>query len=163
MSQKPTHASVTDEPCACDYLQTAADDPENPIEFDERTGEYQFRYFDQHGRCGGMLIIYHCPFCGGTAPLSKRKLLFEVVPRTEAERLAELLNPIATFDGAINKFGAPDFDSFTVSQLGEKEGEPPVTKYRREIRYHHLSEVADICISEHEDGKVRWHIQGKPL
>lgn len=56
---KRTHSSVTEELCVCNYLQNAAEDPQNPIEFDPSTSEYQFAFG------GAMLVIYHCPFCGG--------------------------------------------------------------------------------------------------
>lgn len=59
------------ETCACNYLQYAADDPQNPIRFDEVGRMYQFTY--QEPDCVGLsvLLIYHCPFCGGAALRSR--------------------------------------------------------------------------------------------
>ena len=68
MARRPTFASVTSEPCTCKYLQKAAEDPDNPIEFDERTKGYLYTYADYQGGEKATLIIYHCPFCGGVAP-----------------------------------------------------------------------------------------------
>ncbi len=157
---KPTFASVTDELCVCDYLQRAADDPESPIIFDEHVGEYQFAY--QVGGEGlATLVIYHCPFCGGAAPESKRELLFAVIPSEEAERIATVLLPIHSLDDAIRILGAPDFDGFTTLREDEKDDSAPSLKQYRQIRYTRLSSVADIWIEEHPNGKAWWHLQGK--
>lgn len=152
---KRTHASVTDEPCKCGYLQNAADDPSNPIAFDAQTAEYQFS-FD-----GAMLVIYHCPFCGGAAPESKRALLFEQIPEAEQERLSKLLHGVTTIDAAIRKFGQPDFEGTATSQFPEQEGTPPRIEHHRHIRFHKLSDVAEIWITERPDGSIYWHLQGK--
>jgi len=152
---KPTHASVTEEPCTCGYLQNAADDPSNPITFDAHTAEYQFL------SAGAMLVIYHCPFCGGAAPESKRALLFEQVPDAEQERLAKLLHGITTIDAAIKKLGTPDFEGTSTSKFPEQEGTAPRIEYHRDIRYHNLSDVAEIWITERPDGTIYWHLQGK--
>lgn len=74
---KPTFHSVTQQPCACSYLENEANDPDSPILFDASTGEFQFSFGD------AMLILYHCPTCGGVAPKSKRELLFAVIPSDE--------------------------------------------------------------------------------
>jgi hypothetical protein len=153
---KPTHASVTEEPCTCDYLQNAADDPGNPIVFDAQTAEYQFSYDD-----GAMLVIYHCPFCGGAAPESKRALLFEQIPEAEQERLGKLLHGITTIDAAIKKFGKPDFEGVSTSKHPERQDKPPRIEHHRDIRYHNLSDIAEIWITERPDGSIYWHLQGK--
>lgn len=164
---KRTSASVTNTPCACGYLQEAADDPINPIEFDQRTNEFQFRYWEDQcgpeGGCRATLLIYHCPFCGGAAPKSKRDLLFAKIPRAEEARLAELFAPIRTLADAIERFGTPDFDGHSVTRTREREDEPPKTVYQRDIRYEGLSDVADVCITEGTDGKAYWSLQGKCL
>jgi hypothetical protein len=158
-----THASVTEEACICNYLDNAADDPENPIVFDQRTGEYQFTY--QEPECEGRssLVIYHCPFCGGAAPESKRDLLFAVISRVEEDRLAEILVPIHSIKEAIDAFGKPDFDGFVSCAKRERDGTPPTRERHRQIRYVNLSEVADVWIDERQDGKAHWHLQGKRL
>jgi hypothetical protein len=160
---KPTHASVTEQRCACDYLQNAADDPDSPIIFDQRTGEYQFTY--QEPDCEGLssLVIYHCPFCGGVAPESKRALLFAVISRDEERRLAALLRPIETIRDALEKLGTPDFDGFVVRRQPERDEKAPTREQHRMIRYEKMSDVADIWITEREDGRACLQLQGKYL
>lgn len=154
---KPTHASVTEELCTCNYLQNAADDPRNPIAFDADTGEYQF----QHD--GANLVIYHCPFCGGAAPDSKRHLLFAQIPAEEESRLAKLLHGIETIDDALQQLGSPDFEGTSITKFPEEENKAPRIQHHRDIRYHHLSDVAEIWITERPDGKIFWQLQGKYL
>ncbi|MCX7424952.1 MAG: hypothetical protein NTW96_04905 [Planctomycetia bacterium] len=114
MGERRTHASVTDVPCTCGYLERAADDPANPIAFDERTFEYQFTYQESDHEGRSMLVIYHCPFCGGAAPESQRHRLFAAIPTTEEERLAQLLAPIETMQQAIDVLGPPQMDDYSV-------------------------------------------------
>jgi hypothetical protein len=96
----PKHASVTNKPCTCDLLQRVANDPFYPIVFDTDTNEYHFTWND-----GALLVIGHCPFCGGAAPESKRALLFAQIPGPEESRLAKLLKGVTSMDDAINRFG----------------------------------------------------------
>jgi hypothetical protein len=163
MAERPTHASVTDVACSCDYLQKAADEPRNPIVFDERTNEYHFSY--QEPECEGpsTLIIYHCPFCGGVAPASKRDLLFAVISYEERERLFELLRPIRTMTDALSALGQPDRDDAAgeVRSRPEKNGQPPTIEYFRTMVYDRLSSVAEVWIIERPDGEVHCYLQGK--
>lgn len=154
---KRTYSSVTEEPCTCGYLQNAADVPDNPIVFDARTAEYQFAYG------GAMLVIYHCPFCGGAAPESKRDLLFAQIPEAEQHRLLDLLSGVQTIDGAIQKFGKPDFEGVSTSKYAEREGEAPAIEPYRDIRYANLSDVAEVWITERLDSKIYARLQGKYL
>lgn len=163
MDEKRTYASVTVVNCTCNYLRNAADDPANPIAFDARTNEFQFNYRDDQDQCPATLIIYHCPFCGGAAPKSKRDQLFAAIPADEEARLANLMKPIETIDDAIDALGNPDFDGYTEHRCPEEIETPPSTEYLREIRYHGLSEVADVWITERPDGKIHWRLQGKQL
>lgn len=160
---KPTYASVTEELCTCGYLQNAADDPDNPIVFDAATGEYQFSYIDPNAKCEGraMLVIYHCPFCGGAVPASKRALLFAVVPRMEEERLAGMMAPITTMKEALATLGTPDFEGHSTTRGPEREGEPFEVIRHRKIMYRDLSDVAELWITERADGTVWWRLQGK--
>jgi hypothetical protein len=158
---KPTFASVTEEACTCNYLQNAADDPDHPIVFDAQTGEYQFAY--QQPECEGLssVTIYHCPFCGGAAPESKRELLFAVIPKAEEDRLLEILAPIQTIESALQTLGQPDFDDFISVKKSEKNGSPPSVKHYRQIRYNNLSDVAEVWITDRPDGRASWQLQGK--
>src|SRR5260370_37691856 len=100
---KPTFASVTKRRCTCGALERNSEDSEIPIVFDARMNEFSFRWPSKHG--DAHLLIYHCPFCGGAAPQSKRDTLFAVVSTTEARRLHELLSDIKTIEEAIKKLG----------------------------------------------------------
>lgn len=152
---KRTHASVTEEPCTCNYLQNAADDPRKPITFDAQTSEYQFVYG------GAMLVIYHCPFCGGAAPESKRSLLFAQISAAEEKRLATLMQGVDTIDDALREFGKPDFEGVSRTRHPEQKDEAPRIQHHRDIHYHSLSDVAEIWITERPDGKIFWQLQGK--
>jgi hypothetical protein len=163
MTHKPTSASVTDKLCTCGYLSQSADDPDNPIIFDKATGEYQFTYQEAVLEGRSTLIIYHCPFCGGCAPPSKRDLLFAVIPRSEEKRLLELLTPIKTLQDARTILGNPDCEDFMTIRGSEKDETGPSVEHQREAHYEGLSKVADVWIRERSDGKVYWIIQGKYL
>jgi len=113
---KPTFASVTEQSCVCRYLTNAAADPQSPIVFDPRLNEYNFVYPDPcaDGTCGvgnASLRIYHCPFCGGAAPASKRHLLFAIISPEEQQRLDPLLAEIKSVEDAFRVLGAPSLDA----------------------------------------------------
>lgn len=162
---KPTFASATDRPCECGYLPRSADDPDLPIAFDTLTGEYQFKYRERLGDQDGaaMLVIYHCPFCGGAAPKSKRELLFAVIPENERERLSKLIVGIKTLGDAARILGPPDDDlaSGVTRRSPEDPGRPPTIQNFRVLVYSRLSETAELRITDfHEEG-VRFSLQGK--
>src|SRR5262245_31409611 len=146
MSDRPTYASVTNEPCTCKYLANAADDPRIPIIFDERTHEYQYTY--QEPECCGpsTLVSYHCPFCGGAAAASKRHVLFHVSPPHEEARLAALLSPIRTMREALERLGSADHDDLQgeTRREGETDDLPPSIRWYRALTYRSLSKVADV-------------------
>jgi hypothetical protein len=165
MKDRPTYASVTAEPCTCKYLANAADDPRIPIFFDERTHEYQYTY--QESECSGLstLVIYHCPFCGGTAPASKRHLLFHVIPHEEEDRLAAMLSPIRTIREALERLGSPDHDDpqGEIRREQETDESPSSMRWFRALTYRCLSSAADVRITERDDGTVYTVLQGKPI
>ena len=163
MEEKPTHSSVTSELCNCGYLQRSANNENSPIVFDERAHEYQFRYRDHEGRPFGMLIIYHCPFCGGAAPKSQRASLFETIPQDEQERLLGLLRPLHSIDAATSALGPPDLDDFTIQHFDESVESPPRTSCLRELRYYGVSQHADVSITQRNDGSIFFHFYGKPI
>jgi hypothetical protein len=167
---KPTHVSVTQEPCACRYLERAADDPRSPITYDPELDEYNFEYPSPcaDAACGAgkaSLRIYHCPFCGGAAPPSKRGLLFAVVAPAEERRLYKLLGGIKTLDEALQTFGPPDDDNpYGLTERGpEREATGPTVESFRTLRYSGLSESADVHIAESRTGGVHFWLQGKYL
>ena len=139
MDERRTFASVTTAPCGCGYLDRAADDPAVPIAFDERTDEFQFRYDELGSEGPSSLILYHCPFCGGAAPPSRRHLLFAVIP--------------------------PDRDDPAGTRVTtpESDGSPPITRHHRTLTYERLSDVATVRIHERPDRRAAWDLTGKPL
>jgi hypothetical protein len=89
---KPTRASVTEEPCKCGVLELAAKDPRSHIVFDSEVNEYHFRYphpIKGNPSAMGSMVIYHCFFCGGAAPASKRTGAVE--PARPAASFAEVI------------------------------------------------------------------------
>jgi hypothetical protein len=163
MAERPTFASVTDTPCRCGFLRRAADDPRLPIVFDKLTREYHFQYREGASKQYSVLVIYHCPFCGGAAPKSKRALLFHVIPPDEERRLTALLAGVSSIRSAIRKLGKPDEDNpqgLSV-QRPEEDGRPPTTQWFRMLCYRKLSKVADVWVTEHADGRASWRLQGK--
>jgi hypothetical protein len=148
---------VTDVRCTCRYLQCEAEEPESPILFDAETREYHFA-------CGGnVLVIYHCPFCGGAAPPSQRPLLFAAIPAQEQERLARLLRPVRSVRSALKRLGKPDADDPGGVRTTDKRGgdHQPALKFHRLLVYERLSPVADVWIIEWADRSVHWQLMGK--
>ena len=163
MNGRPTHASVTDEPCTCKVLQRLADDPSVPIIFDGRTSEYQFIYQEPDASGPSTLVIYHCPFCGGAAPASKRQLLFHIIPPEEQQRFTAMLTPVHTISDALNLLGKPDDDNpaGVISRNDESDQSPSSVTAFRTLTYRGLSDVADVCFTERPDGLAHWSLQGK--
>src|SRR4051812_36986078 len=96
-----------DPQCRCGWLNTAADDPSIPLAFDAKLNEYQLV---TSGQFEGRMPIYFCPFCGMSAPKSKRASLFAHVTHDELYRLGELTRDVSTVGDALAKFGPPDHD-----------------------------------------------------
>ena len=165
MSHKPTRSSVTSVLWTCNYLQSAADDPDNPITFDKRTEEFEFCYTHGAGDDAypATLVIYHCPFCGGAAPQSKRDLLFARIEDNEVDRLAELLTPIQTLADVLKLLGDPDTDSFDTSRRDESDDVPSTVERHQHICYQRLSDTANVWFQVMPDKTVHWQLHGKQL
>jgi hypothetical protein len=167
--EKPTFASVTDEPCRCGYLEQAADDPKSPIRYDPLVGEYQFEFRSPctGGTCPeakAHLTMYHCPFCGGAAPPSKRGTLFTNIADQEAARLYRLLDGVDTLEEVVRALRPPDYDregGLTVREP-EKDGKPPRLRTYRTLRYTRLSDTADVEVyADPAKGNVQVCLAGK--
>lgn len=113
---------------------------------------------------GGHTIIYHCPFCGGAAPRSRRASLFAVISSDEARRLHDLASGLRTIEAAIARFGKPDEDhdpGITVHSKGTDREPPKVVSYRM-LRYTRLSKTANVeLIDQGPERGVRVVLQGK--
>jgi hypothetical protein len=111
------------------------------------------------------MVIYHCPFCGGAAPKSKRELLFAIIPPHEEQRLAVLLGSVRTLRSALKRLGKPERDDpwGTLKQTSEDGDRPPTRTRHRTLVYERLSSVADVWITESTDGLAHWELTGKYL
>jgi hypothetical protein len=166
---KPTFDSVTEQPCNCGFLEQQADDPASPIVFDARLNEYHFEYPSPcaGGDCAtakAQMMIYHCPFCGGAAPPSKREALFTAFTPEEQRRLYRLFDGMRTLQEVIAALGPPDEDKeqgLTVRRPGQ-DGQPPSTRSFRTMRYTRLSDTADVEVyADPTEGKVQVMLMGK--
>lgn len=109
-----------------------------------------------------MLVIYHCPFCGGVAPRSQPEQLFHAIPPDEQERLLEMLAPLKTIEMAMGVLGTPTLDSHSTQRTFECDGSPPAIKFSRMLTYDELSETASVWITERDDGGIVFQLVGKP-
>ena len=139
--------------CDCGWLDHAAEDPSVPVVFDPKLNEYQIV---TSGNSEGRMPIYHCPFCGGSAPKSKREQLFAHLTTEEIQRLSELTQSVATVSDAIAKFGSPDED--IPNGYGEtrpsKNGEPGRSEFFRVLRYNRLSDTAIVDVVVRAEERV---------
>jgi hypothetical protein len=146
--------------CDCRTIEQAVEDPKCPVEFDEQTGEYFIR-------CGenGKLLLYHCFFCGGRLPESKRQQLFAHVDTKELRRLVKLTKDIKTFGQVVSEFGEADedMDVGSMTTYPGIESKPPVTVYYRTIVYYGLSKTCDVSVHVHEGERVSYSFSPKPI
>jgi hypothetical protein len=153
----PLPFSKTDEACDCSWLQRMAENPNIPVEFDDTTHEFNIV-------CEvGTFAIYHCPFCGGKAPESKRASFFTHISSEEQVRLRRLTAPLKTLSQVLEAFGQPDEDHEfgTGFEWPEREGRPPVAEWRRALVYKGLSDTADVRVTTYPDDRVGFAYLGK--
>ncbi len=159
---KPTQSSVTTVRCKCSYLQRAADEPDHPIVFDTRMNEFHITYGAPEHRA--YLMINHCPWCGGTAPRSKRETFFMNVTDAESMRLRDLAAGVRTVTDAIARFGPPDSDmpDGMTMKSPATDTEPSVVTSYRVLRYAGLSDTADVSFTDYGPERgLRMSLQGK--
>lgn len=161
MPRKPHSQSVTSKACGCGYLEAKAAEPTSMILYDVRMGEYQFKGAD--GRGSGP--IYHCPFCGGATPKSKRASFFSRVTWAEAARLQRMTRGIRTVEEAIERFGKPkhDYPEGMTIQTPASDTEPPRTTSYRVVRFDGLSETADVDLIDYGVEGIKFTFVGKYL
>ena len=93
--------------CDCGWLESAADDPCVSVVFNRELNEY---HLIRSGEFGGEMMIYHCPFCGGRAPQSRRNKLFAEISIEEMDRLRILTKDLKTLPDVLSTLGTPDQD-----------------------------------------------------
>jgi hypothetical protein len=150
----PSSFSVTSDPCRCGNLERQSREAEGIIQFDEANNEYNF------SSQGFVHRIYHCPWCGGTAPKSRRPQQFVQITFDEERRIATLMEDIKTIRDALRLFGDPDEDEEEVQYNEDETGKQTVERLRT-ICYQSISPLADICITEKLDGRVTYLLRSK--
>ena len=163
--EKATPASVTTVRCTCDYLQRASHEPFSPIVFDAEVNEYAITHTTPAGVvCSAR--IFHCPWCGGVAPRSRRGTLFAHVTNHESARLHQLCENLKTVEAAIAKLGHPDSDMPTGMTTGTPatDTEPSTSVSYRVLTYGGLSETADVRLTDFGPERgLRCSLYGKYL
>ena len=154
---KRTFASVTEVECGCHYLSDLTLEPGHPVKFDQRLREFSIEYKDSMGQLGS-LLLYHCPFCGGALPESRRSELFAKISEQEERRLQAMLAPVRTVEDAFRVLGPPDSDM--PNGVGvHKPGCPP--QWFRTLIYSGLSSTADVTLALKENNELQMSLQGK--
>ena len=112
-----------------------------------------------------MMMIYHCPFCGGRAPKSRRASLFHRITHAEQQRLCELTESMRTIRDVTAAFGKPDFDQPVgmVVTSPERNGKPESTQSYPVMIYTKLSEIADVHVVVYPNDIVEITFQGKAV
>ena len=151
-----TFNSVTETPCTCGWLEKCADDPDWPIEYDASLNEFHIIMKGSDGQpAQGM--IYHCFWCGGAAPKSKREEKFLTVGIGEDCRLRSLLRSYTTFEQALSGLGQPDQDW---ADGASSTFDNKTTSYRC-VLYEKLSSTADVRLVDYPGKQFGIEICGK--
>jgi hypothetical protein len=106
---------------------------------------------------GSQSVLYHCPWCGGVAPASKRPNYFAVVTDGELHRLQELTRGLSSLQEAVKRFGPPaeDREHGVTTTTPGSGSEPPVTTSHRTLKFGNLSDTVDVVIEDHGVRGVR--------
>lgn len=149
-------------PCKCEFLKQQANHPDSPIRFDPELNEYHFIH--RTSTSGeSMMMIYHCPFCGGRAPQSRRAELFHRLTQAERHRLCELTNRMRTIQDVTAAFGEPDIRQpiGMVVITPERDGKPETTQSYPVMIYTKLSEIADVHVTVYPTDRVGISFAGR--
>jgi hypothetical protein len=145
--------------CDCGSLERYSKEPSIPIEFDARLNEYHIR-----GAAGEEIMIYHCPFCGGRTPNSRRDELFMHITLSEMERLRALTQDLKTLDDVLHAFGPPDLDNPTgYGETKDDSSGRPYTTYYRQLRFTGLSDTAYVDAVVGLNNQVQIHFMPKEI
>jgi hypothetical protein len=145
-------------------LQNEANHPDSPIRFDAKLNEYHIIHrTSTDGEA--MMMIYHCPFCGGRAPKSRRSELFHRLTNAERQRLSKLTKDMRTIQDVTAAFGEPDIkhDVGMMQTMPERDGKPETTRSFPVMIYTKLSETADVHVAIYPTDKVGISFQGKAV
>src|SRR5262245_38588879 len=144
--------------CKCEWLERAADDPKTPVEFDTELNEYHIVRGPKD-----FLMLYYCPFCGGSAPKSKRDRLFHTLTEAERLRLVTLTKDMRTVDDVTRAFGEPDFRQPVgmVVTTPERGGKAETTQSYPVLIFTKLSKIANVHVTVYPTDRVGISFQGK--
>jgi hypothetical protein len=143
-------------------LDAQANHPDSPIRFDPELNEYHFIH-DTSTSGEAKMMIYHCPFCGGRAPKSRRSELFHRLTHAEQRRLCELTKSMRTIQDVTAAFGEPDIKQPVgmVITKPERDGKPETTQSYPVMIYTKLSDIADVHVTIYPTDRVGISFQGK--
>ena len=130
--------------CKCEWFERAAHDPDCSIEFDPELNEYNLKSPN-----GGLMRLYHCPFCAGRAPESLRGQMFATVTPEETMRLHNLTKELKTEAEVRETLGEPthEHEPGIVSMSAPKDGEAAEIKASKSLLYEQHSESATIDVT----------------
>jgi hypothetical protein len=153
--------SKTEIPCSCGWLEREADEPDSPVVFDKQMGEYQMVSASGNRTS----VLYHCPFCGGKAPESRRSNFFATLTASEIERLQALVAGLRTIEEVLARFGPPDedFSAGSGTMTPGKNGRPDRFESLRMLHYEGLSDTAMVHVEVSASGHVGFSYTGKYL
>jgi hypothetical protein len=146
--------------CRCVVLDRLAKEPAVPVVFDPELNEYHIERAD-----GGSVMVYHCPFCGGRTPKSRRGDLFMHITGAEHERLRGIVRNLESVSDVLAALGPPDRDdpAGCSMETRSKRG-PSSVKLYRGLTYSALSTMADIKVTVNPiNEKVAFGFQGKQI
>ena len=144
--------------CDCRWLERAAHDPDNPIEFDPELNEYNLKTPHRHS-----FRIYHCPFCAGRAPESLRAQMFATVPAEEEVRLHNLTKDLKTENDVIDALGEPTYilNPGSVQTEPDADNAPGKIRTFKVLRYNSASDTALIEADVDAHGNASISFSGK--
>jgi hypothetical protein len=111
------------------------------------------------------MMIYHCPYCGGSAPKSRRDRLFHTLTDVERDRLVRLTKDMRTLQDVTAAFGEPDLKQPVgmVVTKPERGGKPETTQSYPVMIYHKPSDIADVHVTIYPADRVGISFQGKAV
>jgi hypothetical protein len=75
----------------CGILENASKEAEHPVRFNKRMNEYYLSL-----KNNGQMMIYYCPFCGGSTPKSRRSFFLPMSHKTKKRGFINLLQAFET-------------------------------------------------------------------
>jgi hypothetical protein len=138
-------------------------DPMFPIEYDERTNEYQIVLN------GIRITMVYCFRCGGRLPESKRGSLVTTPADSEMAEVDALLKGARSISDVIRILGAPDtihegaYHARTETAPTQAPGDCRVIPWKQQLDYCERWESLTLIVHENLDGSVAYLIGGKEI